>query len=66
MGKAYTGLFENPLTHNMYTSVPIPKVHPTKGLTGRKMDKMYWAITMLQDQDTLSTYEDFARESANE
>ena len=50
----------------MNPSVPIPKVHQTKVLTGRKIEKMAWALTLLQDPETLRTYEDFAREAAYE
>ena len=41
-------------------------VHPTKGLTGRRSTKMTWAVLLLQDTETLQTYEKFARESAYE
>ena len=50
----------------MKPSVPIPKAHQTKGLTGRKIEKMAWAMTLFQDPETLRTYEDFAREAAYE
>ena len=66
MGRAYAGLFQNPLTQSINPSVPIPKVHQTKGLTGRKIEKMAWALTLLQDPNTLRTYENFAREAAYE
>ncbi len=48
----------------MNSTVPILKVHQTKGLTGRKIEEMAWAMTLLHDPDTLRTYEDFAREVA--
>ena len=35
MGRAYTCLFHNPLTQNMSSTVPIPKVSQAKGLTCR-------------------------------
>jgi len=66
MGSAYAGLFQNPLIQSMNPSVPIPKVHQTKGLIGRKIEKMVWALTLLQVPKTLRTYEDFAREAAYE
>ncbi len=66
MGRAYASLFQNPLTQSMNPSVPIPKVHQIKGLTGRKIEKMAWAPTLLWDPETLRTYEDFAREAAYE
>ena len=66
MGRAYTCLFQNPLTQYINSTVPIPKVHQTKGLTGRMTDKMTWTLTLLQDPDTLRTYEDLAREAACE
>jgi len=50
----------------MNPSVPISKVHQAKGLTGRKIEKMAWALTLLQDPETLRTYEDFAREAVYE
>ncbi len=64
--RAYTYFFQNPLTQIMNPAVPTPRVHPTKGLTCRKSDKMAWATTLLQDPDTLTTYEEYARESAYE
>ena len=64
--KAYAGLFQNPLTQSMNSTISIPKVRQTKGLTGRKIEKMAWVLTLLQDPDTLRTYKDFARETAYE
>ena len=66
LGRAYIGLFQNPLNQNMKSTVLIPKVHQTKGSTCRRTDKISWALTLLQDPDTLRIYEDFARESAYE
>jgi len=43
MGRAYACLFQNPLTQNMNSTVPIPKVHHTKGLTGRKKKIWHWS-----------------------
>ena len=50
----------------MNPTVPIPQVHPTKGLTGRRSEKMAWATTLLKDPNTLLAYEEYARESAYE
>jgi len=50
----------------MNPSVPIPKIHRTKGLTGREIENMAWVLTLLQDPETLRTYEDFASEAAYE
>jgi hypothetical protein len=66
LGRTYAGLFQNPLNQSMNPTVPIPKVHQTKGLTGRKIEKMAWALTLLQNPETLRIYEDFAREAAYE
>ena len=66
LGRAYAGLFQNPLTQIMNSTIPIPKVHQTKGLTCRISEKMFWAILLLHDPETLQTYEDYARESAYE
>jgi hypothetical protein len=66
LGRAYAGLFQNPLTQSMNPSVLIPKVHQTKGLTGCKIEKMAWALTLLQDLETLRTYENFAKEATYE
>ena len=66
LGRAYAGLFQNPLTQTMNPAIPIPKVHQTKGLIGRKSEKMSWAILLLHDPETLQTYEDYAREPAYE
>ena len=53
LGKAYTCLFQNSLTQNMNSTVPIPNVHQTKGLTSRRTKKMAWTLTLLQDPDSL-------------
>jgi hypothetical protein len=47
MDRAYTCLFQTPLTQNMNSTVPIPKVHYTKRLTNRRTEKMSWALTLL-------------------
>jgi hypothetical protein len=47
LGRAYAGLIQNSLTQSMNPSVPIPKIHLAKGLTGRKIEKMAWALTLL-------------------
>ena len=48
LGRAYTSIFQNPLTQNMNPTVPIPKVHQTKGLTCRRTEiKMSLALTLL-------------------
>jgi hypothetical protein len=53
LGKAYLGLFQNPLTQSMHPTVTIPTVHQTKGLADRRTTKMSWAILLLQDTETL-------------
>jgi len=50
----------------MNPTVSIPQLHPTKGLTCHRSEKMAWATTLLQDPDTLSAYGEYARESAYE
>ncbi len=50
----------------MNPSIPIHKVYPTKGLTRRKVEKAAWALILVDDPDTLTTYEEYARESALE
>ena len=57
------GLFQNPLTQTMNPTITMYTVHPTKGLTGRRSAKMSWAVFLLQDPETLQTYEEHARES---
>jgi hypothetical protein len=64
LGKAYTNLFQSPLTQTMNHTIPILQVHPTKGLICRRSYKMVWALTLLQDPDTLIAYEEYARELA--
>jgi hypothetical protein len=63
LGRAYLGLFQNPLTQTLNPDVPMPSIHPTKGLTGRRSSKLSWATLLLSDLDTLQTYEEYARES---
>jgi len=36
LGRAYLGMFQNPLTQSMNPTITIPTVHPTKGQTGRR------------------------------
>ena len=50
----------------MQLTMTMPTVHQTKRLTGRKSAKMTWAVLLLQDTETLQTYEEYARESAYE
>ena len=66
LGRTYLGLFQNPLTRTMSPTIPILIVHQTKGVTSRRLAKMSWAILLLQDPETLQTYEEYARESAYE
>ncbi len=47
LGRAYLGLFQNPLTQAMNPTMTMPTVHPTKGLTGRRTAKLSWAIFLL-------------------
>ena len=47
----------------MNPTITMPIVHPTKGLTGRRSAKVSWAILLLQDPETLQTYEEYARDS---
>ena len=60
------GLFQNPLTQTMNPTITIPTVHPTEGLIGYRSAKMFWAVLLLQDHETLQTYEGCANESAYE
>jgi hypothetical protein len=63
LGRAYLGLFQNPLTQTLNPDISMPTIHPTKGLTGRRSTLINWAVILLRDQDTLQTYEEYARES---
>jgi hypothetical protein len=40
LGRAYLGLFQNPLTHTTNPALTIPIVHHTKKVTGRRSAKM--------------------------
>jgi hypothetical protein len=62
----YTNLYLNPLTQTINPALSIAQVHPTKGLTWRRSEKMAWAGILLQDTTTLSDYEKYAREPAHE
>jgi hypothetical protein len=46
MSRAYKGLFQNPLAQNINSTVPILKVHQTKGLTSLRTENMSWALTL--------------------
>jgi hypothetical protein len=47
LGRAYLGLFQNPLTQTMNPTITMPTVHPTRGLTGRKSAKMFRVVLLL-------------------
>jgi hypothetical protein len=64
--KGICGPLPNPLTQTTNPTIPIPKVHQTKELTRRRSEKMTWVILLLQDPETVQTYEKYARESAYE
>jgi hypothetical protein len=66
LGRAYCSLFQNNLTQAIQPNIPLPQFHETKGLTGRRMDKISWAVVLLQDPDTLSAYEDIVRSTSQE
>jgi hypothetical protein len=63
LGRAYLGLFQNPLTQTMNPDITMLTVHLIKGLTSRRSSKMKWATLLLRDQETLQTYEEYATES---
>jgi len=63
--RSYAKLFQNPLTQTMNPTVPIPRVHYTKGLANHISEKMSRANALL-DSKTFITYGDDARESAYE
>jgi len=56
-------MFLKPLTQSMNPTITMPTVHPTKGLANRRSAKMSWAVFLLQDPETLQTYEEYAIES---
>ena len=47
LGRAYLGLFQNTHTQSLHPTATIPRVHQTKGLTGRRTAKMTWAVLLL-------------------
>jgi hypothetical protein len=63
LGRAYLALFQNPLFQSMNPTITMPTAHPTKGPTGRRTAKMLWVVFLLQDPETLQTYEEYATES---
>ena len=63
LARAYLALFQNPLTQSMNLDMTMPTAHPTKGLIGRRTVKMSWVVLLLQDSETLQTYEEYAKES---
>ena len=54
------GFFWNPFTRTMNPIITMPTVHPTKGLTGRRSAKMSMAVILVQDPETMQTYEEYA------
>ena len=63
LGRAYLGLFQNPLTQAMNPTITMPTVHPTGGLTSRRTAKPSRVVFLLQDPETMLTYEEYGRDS---
>ena len=49
-------------TQELAPHITLPKYNNDKDLVGRRVDKILWAIIMLQNVDTLEVYEDAMRQ----
>ena len=66
LGRTYHQLFLTPGTQEIASPITLPSYNHIKGITGRRADKLHWAIILLHNVDTLEIYEDAIRQAAAE
>ena len=62
----YHQLFLTPGTQELAPHITIPSYNPTKGLTGRRYDKLMWATVLLSNVDTLEVFEEAIRQAGEQ
>jgi len=62
LGRTYL----TPCIQDLVPHISLPTYDHTKGIIGRRMDKMHWAIILLHNIDTLEIYEAALRQSPAE
>jgi hypothetical protein len=63
LGRTYHQLFLTPGTQDLAPTVTLPTYNLTKGITGRRYDKLLWATILLSNVDTLEVFEEALRQA---
>jgi hypothetical protein len=63
LGRTYHQLFLTPGTLELAPHIAISTYNPTKGITGRRTDKLLWATILLHNVDTLEVFEEAIRQA---
>jgi hypothetical protein len=63
LGRTYHQLFLTPGTQDLAPNITLPTYNPTKGITGRRYDKLLWATILLSNVDTLEVFEEAIRQA---
>ena len=63
LGRTYHQLFLTPDTQELAPHIPLPSYNHIKGITGRRANKLHWAVILLHNVDTLEIYEDAIRQA---
>ena len=64
LGRTYHQLFLTPGTQELALHITLPSYNHSKRNTGRKADKLRWAVILLHSVDTLEIYKDAIRQAA--
>jgi hypothetical protein len=56
-------MFTAPCTQDLAPHIILPKYDNEKGLIGRRVDKIMWAITLLHNVNILEVYEEAMRQT---
>ena len=63
LGRTYHQLFLTPGTQELAPHITLPTYNPTKGITGRRTDRLLWATIVLSNVDTLEVFEEAIRQA---
>ncbi len=63
LGRTYHQLFLTPGTQDLAPHITLPTYNPTKGITGRRYDRLLWATVLLSNVDTLEVFEEALRQA---
>jgi hypothetical protein len=66
LGRTYHQLFLTPGTQELAPHITLPTYNPTKGITGRRYDKLMWATVLLSNVDTLEVFEEAIRQAGEQ